>query len=173
MKATGNIFVLLKKDHRTVEDLFKKIEKTSEKAPSKKLSLYSKLKEEITRHSHGEESAIYPLLKEDSKTEDIGWESVEEHSVVKYLLSRIDAASPETPDWKALVTVLKEVIEHHVEEEESEMFSKMRKAFSKQELDVIAANFIKSKKSAPVKGPVQVPRGTAEKRNGASLDAAA
>ncbi len=146
-----NIFALLKKDHEKVSQLFSKIEKAGDKAVAKKETLYAKIREELTIHSFGEEKAVYPLLKENEKTQDIGWESVEEHGVVKYLFSKIDAATAGTPDWKALVTVLKEVVEHHVEEEESEMFSKMRKAFSKEELDLMGVNFVKAKKMTNVK----------------------
>lgn len=151
MNKTNDIFSLLKKDHRTVKTLFSQIDQTSERAAKKREKLYAQLREELTRHAHGEEVAIYPRLKANSETEDIGWESVEEHGVVKYLLARINEASADEPDWTALVTVLKESVEHHVKEEESEMFSKMKRAFSKEELDEISEEFLLAKEDTDLK----------------------
>lgn len=148
MKNESTLFTQIKKDHRTVEHLFSQIEKTTERAAKTREKLYAKLREEITRHSQAEEKAIYPKLKEKEGTKDIGLEGIEEHGVVKHLLHKLDTTSVEKDEWMALVTVLKEVIEHHVEEEESEMFKKMRKAFSSEELMEMSRAFQDSKKTA-------------------------
>ncbi len=144
-KSQKDIFALLKKDHRTVEGLFAQLEKTTERGKKKRESLYSELRTEITRHSHGEEKVVYPRLKEVETTEAIGYESTEEHGVVKQLLKKLDATPCDTKQWTALITVLKEVIEHHVEEEESEMFSKMKKAFGKDDLKLMGEEFAAAK----------------------------
>lgn len=152
-KKRQDIFSLIKADHRKVEALFAKIEKTTERASNARERLYAELRGEITAHSDAEEKALYPLLKEHDETEDISFESIEEHSVVKFLIGKLDDTECASQEWTAQITVLKEVIEHHVEEEEEEMFKKMRKALSAEELDAAAEGFLEVKSS--IKGTAE------------------
>jgi len=122
MKRNENLFQLIKKDHRLVSSLFSKINKTNENAGKTREKLYLELRENLDLHARAEEAVVYPQLKEREKTKDIGYEAVEEHAIMKFLFSKIDAEEPTTEEWMAQVTVLKEVVEHHVEEEEDEMF---------------------------------------------------
>lgn len=140
-----SLFTLMKKDHRTVEGLFGKIAKTSEKAPKKRMRLYRDLRNEIAVHSQAEERAVYPRLKQKPRTEDSAFESVEKHGVMKGLLKKLDTVSCETKQWSALLCVLQQTVEHHVEEEEGMMFRWMRISFSKQELDEMALAFQEAK----------------------------
>lgn len=125
-------FQLLKKDHRLVEELFKKIEKS---ADSKKEDLFSELKNELDTHTRIEETIFYPALKKQEETKETVLEALEEHKGAKTLLQEISESSVEDETWDAKIKVLKEQIEHHVEEEEGEMFKKARAAFSQDELD--------------------------------------
>lgn len=143
----SDIFSLIKKDHRLVESLFNKIEGAGERATKTREKVFRQLFEELSNHAQAEETVLYPRLKEVEVTEDIGYESVEEHEVIKFLLNKIDGLDSQSQEWMAAVTVLKEVIEHHVEEEETEMFKKMRSGFSKEELEEFGAEFIQAKKS--------------------------
>jgi hemerythrin superfamily protein len=140
-----DIFSLIKADHRTVEELFAKIEKTTEHAVRTRERLYAKLREELNKHTEAEETAVYPRLKREGLTDKIAFEAVEEHEVVKYLLTKLDALLCDRRDWTALITVLKETVAHHVKEEEHELFPLMRKAFSREELAEMATEFEKSK----------------------------
>lgn len=125
-------FQLLKKDHRLVEDLFKKIEKSDD---SKKEELFSQLKNELETHTRIEETIFYPALKKQKEAKDIILEALEEHKGAKTLLREISELSGDDEKWDAKLTVLKESIEHHVEEEEGEMFKKARGVLSKEELE--------------------------------------
>lgn len=125
-------FQLLKKDHRLVEDLFKKIEKSDD---SKKEELFSQLKNELETHTRIEETIFYPALKKQKEAKDTILEALEEHKGAKTLLREISRLSPDDETWDAKLTVLKENIEHHVEEEEGEMFKKARGVLPKEELD--------------------------------------
>lgn len=145
MATKTDIFSLLKADHRKVESLFSKLEDTTERAVQTREKIYAELRMEITAHSEGEEKAIYPDLKEEKETEEIGFESVEEHSIVKFLIKKLDHTPCDSKEWTAQITALKEVIEHHVEEEESEMFKQMREAFSEEELHNFATEFLSVK----------------------------
>ncbi len=145
--TTQDIFTLIKADHREIDKLFKKIDRTSERATKTRTRLFEQLRDKIVEHSHAEEEAVYPLLRKHTKTEDIGYESVEEHSVISHLLDRISVVAVSEKEWTAAVTVLKEMIQHHVEEEQSEMFAKMRRTFSKNVLTAMAQDFLRSKES--------------------------
>lgn len=114
-------FELLKKDHKTVSDLFKRIETASGKA---KLGVFKQIKSELELHTHIEEAIFYPALENAKETRDLTLEAYEEHKVVKDLLGELEAANDVTDEWEAKLTVLKENVEHHVDEEENQLFGK-------------------------------------------------
>lgn len=114
-------FELLKKDHKKVSELFAQIEAASGQT---KLSIFRQLKNELDVHAHIEEAIFYPALEREAETRDITLEAYEEHKVVKDLLAQLAAATSPDEDWVAKLTVLKENVEHHVEEEEGELFDK-------------------------------------------------
>lgn len=117
-----NAFELLKKDHQKVSGLFKQLEETTERAVKTREDLFAQLKQELDIHARIEETILYPVLKEAKETHEITLEAIEEHNVVKQLLSELDAMAVSEEQWTAKLTVLKENVEHHVEEEEGEMF---------------------------------------------------
>ena len=121
-----NVFDLLKSDHREVSDLFDKIEKMPGKG-SRKDDLFEQLKMQLQMHSDVEEEIFYPALQEAAETHDIVLESLEEHDVVKKLLGELDSEPKYTDEWMAKLTVLRENVEHHVEEEETRLFPKAGK----------------------------------------------
>lgn len=152
-QKSHELFSLIKADHHKVDSLFAKLEKTTERASKTRTELYAELRHELTVHAQAEEKAFYPDLKACETTEDIGFESVEEHGLMKFLLQKLDKTSVESKEWSAQITALKEVVEHHVEEEEEQMFPKMKKAFSTEELDEFASRFkaVKGETKAPNK----------------------
>ena len=123
MKATD----LLKKQHRDVKGLFKKLEKT-EKA-SERRALMETITGELRMHTTIEEEIFYPAVREveSKKAEDAVDEALEEHHVVKLVLAELPRLDPADDRFKAKMTVLSELIEHHVEEEEEEMFKAAEK----------------------------------------------
>jgi hypothetical protein len=130
-----NPFELLKQDHRKVADLMEKLEKTTERGVKTREELFGKIQEELEIHAHIEETIFYPVLQKEKETEDITREAFEEHKVVKTLLAELAALNKDDEQWLPKFTVLKENIEHHVEEEEGEMFTDARKAIEKEELE--------------------------------------
>lgn len=140
-------FQLLKKDHRLVEDLFKKIEKSDD---SKKEELFSRLKNELATHTRIEETIFYPALKKQKEAKDTILEALEEHKGAKTLLREISQLSADDETWDAKLTVLKENIEHHVEEEEGEMFKRARGVLPKEELDDLGERMLAEKEIGSV-----------------------
>lgn len=113
---------LLKTDHRKVEDLFAKVKENED---GNNASTFKKIKEELDVHAHIEETIFYPHLldKGDKELKKIVREGLEEHTQVKVLLAELADLSGDSATFKAKITVLMENVEHHVEEEEDEMFS--------------------------------------------------
>ncbi|HKP70048.1 MAG TPA: hemerythrin domain-containing protein [Pyrinomonadaceae bacterium] len=116
-----NAIDVLKADHRKVEDLFAQV-KANEDGNNK--ATFKKIKQELDVHAHIEEQVFYPhLLSEgDKELQKIVREGLEEHGQVKTLLTELDGMSGDSATFKAKLTVLMENVEHHVEEEEGEMF---------------------------------------------------
>lgn len=127
---------LLTKQHREVEALFKKIEKTED--ADRRKALLERIKQSLELHTTLEEEHFYPAVRglETKKAEEMILEAYEEHHVVKLVLAELPEVDPEDERFEAKMTVLKELIEHHVEEEEDEMF-KMAKKLDEDDLEAI------------------------------------
>jgi iron-sulfur cluster repair protein YtfE (RIC family) len=109
--------------------------------------LFSRLNAELDLHARIEEQILYPALKDIEETRDITNEAVEEHRIVKRLLKELDVAQKGTEKWTAKLTVLKESVEHHVEEEEGEMFKKANKAMGKEQIAELGNRLAEAKKT--------------------------
>jgi hemerythrin superfamily protein len=118
MKATD----LLKKQHRQVEKLFKQCENA--KQPRQRRELMDQIVQMLKMHTKIEEEIFYPAVRElgTSKAEEMIDEAFEEHHVVDLVLAELPEIDPEDERFEAKITVLSELVDHHVEEEEGEMF---------------------------------------------------
>jgi len=130
---------LLKTDHEKVSGIFEKLEETTERAEKTREELFMKLKQELDLHAHIEETIFYPVLKKAEETREITMEGIQEHHVVKTLLRELDAMAVTSETWTAKLKVLKENVEHHVEEEEDDMFKSAREVLSKEQLEELGA----------------------------------
>jgi iron-sulfur cluster repair protein YtfE (RIC family) len=139
-------FELLKKDHEKVSGIFEKLEPTTERGVKTREELFARLKQELEIHTKIEEQILYPVLKEAEDTHDITLEAYEEHNVVKTLLTELEALPKDDETWEAKLTVLKENVEHHVEEEEGEMFKKARKVLSSEQIEALGTRLEAAKK---------------------------
>ena len=127
-----NAIDLLEKQHREVEQLFKKFEKAE--GEEEKQSLFEEIGDKLAVHAGIEEKHFYPATKT-ARTEDELREAVEEHLSVKRIIADLLEMEPSNPQFEPKVLVLKEQVEHHVEEEEEELFPKVKKMLSRDELD--------------------------------------
>ena len=127
-------FNLLKADHRKVEELFSKLENASGQA---KLRVFEQIKTELELHTHIEEKIFYPALEKPKQTHELTLEAYEEHDVVKKLLRELSRAKSPTEEWEAQAKVLQENVEHHVEEEENELFKKAQAALSEEDIEAL------------------------------------
>jgi hemerythrin superfamily protein len=129
-----NAIELLLSQHREVDELFSKIE--SAKSEDKKSELFDEIADKLAIHAAIEEHHFYPAVRA-ARTEDILLESLEEHLGIKRVLADLLDISVDDETFDAKVKVLQEQVEHHVEEEESDLFPKVKKLFSKDELEAI------------------------------------
>jgi hemerythrin-like domain-containing protein len=125
-------FNLLKADHRKVAELFEQLESASGK---RKLDVFAQIKTELDLHAHIEEKIFYPALEEPSETHDLTLEAYEEHKQVKTLLAQLGRSRTANDEWEAKAKVLQENVEHHVEEEENELFKKARAVLSSEQIE--------------------------------------
>lgn len=123
MKATD----LLKKQHRQVKTLFKQLEKTEDARGRRQLM--DQVADALKLHTRLEEEVFYPAVAEmgTQKAREMIMEAFEEHHVVDLVLAELPKVDPEDERFEAKMTVLSELVEHHVEEEESEMFKLAQK----------------------------------------------
>jgi len=156
-------FELLKKDHQKVSTLFQEIESASGDA---KLAIFRQLKQELDVHAHIEEIIFYPALEGEKETHEITLEAYEEHRVVKDLLSQLDSASSADEDWDARLTVLKENVEHHVDEEEGELFDKANDVLTGDQADDLGDRMQAEKNRQMGYSPDQAQRAAAPKKSG-------
>ena len=117
---------MLKEDHNRVDRLFQKVKATEE---SQHKQLFEKIKEELETHTHIEEKIFYPKLKEEEELEDIVLEGIEEHHQAKIFLRELSNLVDDSKKFEPKLKVLMEDITHHVQEEEGEMFPKVKKVF--------------------------------------------
>jgi hypothetical protein len=141
-----NAFELLKQDHEKVSGIFEKLEPTTERAVKTRQELFEKLRQELEVHAEIEEQIFYPVLKKAAETREITMEAFEEHKLVKQLLDEMSALDVDSEQWTAKLTVLKENVEHHVEEEEGEMFKSAREVLTKDQIDDLGARMEAAKK---------------------------
>jgi hemerythrin superfamily protein len=130
---------LLESQHREVEKLFSQIEKARE--AKRKTTLFEQLADKLAVHAAIEEHHFYPAVKA-KQTEDTLLEAVEEHLAVKRILADLLELGPDDETFEAKIKVLKEQVEHHVEEEESEMFPKVKQLLDKTELDALEQEMV-------------------------------
>ena len=125
---------LLKEDHRKVKKLLAELESTTERGVKTREELFTKVKQDLVVHEAIEEEIFYPALKEHPRTKEIALEGYEEHHVVDTVMAEIEGVAYDDEKWGAKFSVMKENLEHHIEEEEGEMFKQARQVFDQDEL---------------------------------------
>lgn len=140
-----DILQLLKADHDKVKEIISTLCETSTTAIKTQIKLFNTLKDELELHEKIEETIFYPVLKKHQETKDLVLEAFEEHHVVDLILEELEKIEPKEEDWKPKLTVLKENLEHHIKEEESELFPKTKKLLDQATLNEMGQEMQKTK----------------------------
>jgi hemerythrin superfamily protein len=143
-----NAITMLTNDHRAVKQLLSELESTTERGIKTREELFARIKAELTVHEIIEEEIFYPALKEHPKAKDIVLEGYEEHNVVDTLMGELSAMPVDDERWGAKAKVMQENVEHHIEEEEGEMFKKARQVFDETELEELGERMTGRRASA-------------------------
>ena len=152
---------MLKQDHRMVEELFEAIEETDD--ATEREELFTELADALAVHAAMEENVFYPACKTED-TEERLLESLEEHLAAKRLLADLLDIDPMNEVFMAKIKVLKEVIRHHVEEEENEIMPQARELLGDDMLMALGNEMIVKRVELELKGEprLQIPSETAE-----------
>jgi hemerythrin superfamily protein len=137
-----DVLTLLKQDHADVKDLFKRIEHAKD---SKAREIWEEISTKLTLHEELEETHFYPKLKEEEAARDLVLESYQEHHVLDLLIEEITRLTPDDEAWEPKLKVLQENVEHHIEEEEKELFPKVRKIWSTERRTEVGETMLRMK----------------------------
>lgn len=165
-KSHANLAIdLLVDDHKKVKKMFKDFDKLKEKGDDEeKHALVQEICSELMVHTQVEEDLFYPAIREIVE-EDMVNEAEVEHASAKDLIEQIQALDPSDPMYDAKVTVLGEYIEHHVDEEEKEMFPKVKK--SKLDLEALGEEMGSLKESLQIQAMAKPAKGGRSKGSSA------
>jgi hemerythrin-like domain-containing protein len=129
-----NAVTMLEEEHVVLKRLLRDLEPTTERAVKTRAELIRRIRDALVAHETIEEEIFYPALKQHPKAKDIVLEGYEEHGVVDLLMGELLTLAVDDETWGAKAKVMTENIEHHIEEEEEDMFVKARQVFSRAEL---------------------------------------
>lgn len=133
-----NLYDLLHKDHERVREIFSQLERTTESDGTRRENLFGSLYRELDLHSQAEEKFLYSRLKGEDDTRELVLEALDEHKEVKKALDDLESMDKGAAEWTARLRELRDSVEHHVEEEENELFPRARKTLDEEEADGIA-----------------------------------
>lgn len=139
---------LLKDDHKKMKKMLNDLESTTERGVKTRQRLIAKMKEELKLHEAIEEEIFYPAMREHEKAKEIVAEAYAEHHAVDMMMDELEKIPFNDEGWAAQFTVIKENIEHHIEEEEGELFTKAHQIFDAQELKQLGAQMMARKEQA-------------------------
>ena len=130
-----NALTMLMDDHDKMKELLNELESTTERGVKTRAELFSMIKGELAIHEIIEEEIFYPELRAHPRAKDIVLEGYQEHHVVDLVMRELEDTPVDDERWGAKAKVMKENVEHHMQEEEGEMFKQARAVFDRTELE--------------------------------------
>ncbi|HUP40578.1 MAG TPA: hemerythrin domain-containing protein [Vicinamibacterales bacterium] len=147
-EARPDAIEILEREHRRFENLLKQGEETTEQARSTRRDLLKTLTAELNAHELMEEKVLYPALQAHPQAREIVLEGYQEHHVADLIVKELHDVATNDEVWGAKFKVLKESLEHHIKEEEGNMFRLARGIFAREELRMLAARMLKIRAAA-------------------------
>lgn len=136
-----DIFDRLEQDHQEMREMMSQLSKQFD------TQLFERLAKELESHSSAEEKVVYKAVVNEPQTHEIVLEGYEEHHVADLIVRELKSNEAGTDRWMAKLKVLRENVEHHLEEEEGEMFDKARTVISPEQAQEMASQFEAAKKN--------------------------
>lgn len=141
----NQFFQLLKKDHEEVKTILGELDEVKDNAPKKREELFQKLRGELVPHMKAEENVFYPPLLAKKESREDAMEGIEEHHVSEMVMKELETMQKGAEQWGAKMSVFKELVEHHIKDEQSKVFKSAEKALSSEEFQSIMKQFEKEK----------------------------
>jgi iron-sulfur cluster repair protein YtfE (RIC family) len=141
-----SLFQQFKKDHQRIATLFKTLSQTTTKALKTRNEMFRRLKEELETHSSLEEDIFYAMLSCHKEAETIVKKAKQDHKEAKKRLKELTRLPRNEEEWGKKLDQLRKKIEHHVREEEDQMFPKARKLLSDEQLEDMASRIEEERK---------------------------
>jgi hemerythrin superfamily protein len=144
-KDKMDVLDLIKAEHRQIETLFSEIESTDD--TYKLYECFNQLSNGLNLHAEVEEQTFYPAIRNCKNTKELVEVAQEEHDKAKQMLEELEYLSPTSGEFKQKIAELKQLIQHHLHEEENEVFSQVRECMSQEEREQLGSEFeaVKSK----------------------------
>jgi hemerythrin-like domain-containing protein len=137
----NQFFQMLKKEHEEVKGILAQLEETKENTSKKREELFQTLREELVPHMKAEESTFYQPLMTKKEARGDAMEGMEEHHVAEMVLKELETMPKGEDRWGAKMSVFKELVEHHIKDEESKVFKSAEKALGQDEIQNIMKQF--------------------------------
>src|SRR5919197_1143226 len=139
---------LLRQDHRKVKGMVEEVEETGRRSTKQREELFQTIVDELTVHERIEEEIFYPSVQKHEMAKDLVLESYIEHGVVDDLLDEISTIETGDEMWMPAFKVFRENLEHHIKEEEDELFPRTERIFSKEQLEELGEQMAALKERA-------------------------
>ena len=140
----NEFFQMLKKDHKQVKGILGQLKETEDKSKERD-KLFQKLKEELVPHMEAEEITFYQALLAKKEARDVTLEGAEEHHVSELVLKELENMPKDQDQWGAKLSVFKELVEHHIKEEEGTIFKTAEKVLTQTKFQSILKQFVVEK----------------------------
>jgi len=144
-----DILDVLTSDHEKVKKILEQMQETSTKASKRRETLLESLSANLVPHMYAEEHYFYQILLDEGAEKEPIYQAFEEHRAANMVLSDLSEAPLDDPRWSARTKVLKELVEHHIEEEESTVFDLARSIMDEDRATEAARKFKELRKEAP------------------------
>lgn len=142
-----DFFKLLKEEHEQVKEILEQLDETDESDIETREQLFKKLKSELVPHMKAEEASYYPILIDEDQSREQALEAAEEHHAAELILYELEKLSKKNERWGAKLSVFKEMIEHHIQEEQDELFDVSREVLDDEAISSVMKNFKKEKEN--------------------------
>ena len=153
----ADAIVLLRGDHKNVQQLFKRFEGLGPNASKMRREVVDNIIEELSVHSGIEEQIFYPAAREVLEDDSMVLVDLEEHHIMKWTLLELQGMQPEDERFHAKVKVLIETVRHHIKEEEEELFPALRETLGRKRLQEIGDAMKEAKKFVPTRPHPRAP----------------
>jgi hemerythrin superfamily protein len=145
MNTGSDIYTKLKDDHQVASGILQQLAQTTATETMKRQTLFAELQHSLTRHSEAEEATFYSVLRQRDETRDLIRDAQQEHQRIEAMLHELERMDTNDLRWGATLQTLKSLVEHHVHEEEGQVFARARNILPAWEAEDLGRQFAQAK----------------------------